>query len=113
MKIQKLQASNSITEGFLRLHQIVGRRAVTEEEAEQNRLDAELAKKSGKEPNKKPKRTRDSIPAIFPISKSAWWAGVKEGKYPAPIKLGPRTTVWDVRKIRAVVEQQNGNGGGI
>lgn len=30
----------------------------------------------------------------IPVSRSAWWAGVKAGKYPAPIKLGPRTTAW-------------------
>lgn len=30
----------------------------------------------------------------LPISKSSWWSGVKEGKYPASLKLGPRTTVW-------------------
>ncbi len=31
---------------------------------------------------------------IFPISKSSWWQGCKEGRFPKPIKLGPRTTVW-------------------
>lgn len=30
----------------------------------------------------------------FPVSKSTWWAGVKTGRFPKPIKLGPRTTVW-------------------
>ncbi len=30
---------------------------------------------------------------IIPISKSAWWQGCKDGRYPKPIKLGPRTTV--------------------
>ena len=24
----------------------------------------------------------------IPVSKSTWWAGVKSGRYPAPIKLG-------------------------
>jgi len=41
------------------------------------------------------------IPAIIPVSKTAWWAGVASGKYPKAIKLGPRTTVWSVEKIRA------------
>lgn len=27
---------------------------------------------------------------IIPISKSAWWQGCKDGRYPKPIKLGPR-----------------------
>ena len=34
------------------------------------------------------------VPAIIPISKSSWWKGVKEGRFPAAVKLGPRTTVW-------------------
>lgn len=31
---------------------------------------------------------------ILPIGASSFWAGVRAGKYPAPIKLGPGTTVW-------------------
>lgn len=44
------------------------------------------------------------IPAIIPVSKSAWWAGCRSGKYPRPLKLGPRTTVWNVSDIRALIE---------
>lgn len=44
------------------------------------------------------------IPAIIPVSKSSWWAGVKSGRYPMPCKLGPRTTVWRVEEIRALIE---------
>jgi prophage regulatory protein len=29
-----------------------------------------------------------------PVSKSGWWAGVRCGRYPKPIKLSPRVTVW-------------------
>jgi prophage regulatory protein len=47
----------------------------------------------------------------IPVSKSTWWAGVKEGRFPKPTKLGPRTTVWHVRDIRALFEAKaNGNG---
>lgn len=46
------------------------------------------------------------IPAIFPISKSAWWAGVRDGRYPASVKLGPRTTAWRVEDIRKLIEGQ-------
>lgn len=45
------------------------------------------------------------IPAIIPVSKSTWWAGVKLGRFPRPIKLGPRTTVWRVEDIRALIKQ--------
>ena len=43
--------------------------------------------------------------AIFPISKSAWWEGCRTGRYPKPIKLGPRTTVWKAEDIRAFIER--------
>jgi predicted DNA-binding transcriptional regulator AlpA len=47
--------------------------------------------------------TKRGIPAIMPISRSAWWAGVKSGRYPKPVKLGPRTTAWRVSEILALV----------
>ena len=54
--------------------------------------------------------------AIFPISKSAWWEGCRTGRYPKPVKLGPRTTVWKAEDIAAFIErvdsQQQGDGHG-
>jgi predicted DNA-binding transcriptional regulator AlpA len=44
------------------------------------------------------------VPAIIPVSKSTWWTGVKSGRFPQPIKLGPRTTVWRVSDIRELIE---------
>ena len=44
-------------------------------------------------------------PAIIPVSKSTWWAGVKSGLFPKPIKLGPRITVWRVEDIRALIHE--------
>lgn len=43
------------------------------------------------------------IPAVIPVSKSAWWDGCKTGRYPKPVKLGPRTTAWRVSDIRALI----------
>ena len=40
----------------------------------------------------------------IPVSKSTWWAGVKEGRFPKPQKLGPRTTVWKVEDVRALFD---------
>jgi len=42
-------------------------------------------------------------PPIIPVSKSTWWAGVRQGKFPKPVKLGSRTTVWRVQDIRALI----------
>lgn len=41
----------------------------------------------------------------LPISKSSWWSGVAEGKYPQPIKLGPKTTCWRESDILAIVNK--------
>lgn len=46
------------------------------------------------------------IPAVVPVSKTAWWDGVKTGRFPKPVKLGPRTTAWRVEDIRRLI---NGN----
>lgn len=42
--------------------------------------------------------------AIVPVSKSSWWEGCKSGRYPKPVKLGPRTTAWKAEDIAALVE---------
>ncbi|HAU0604185.1 TPA: AlpA family phage regulatory protein [Legionella pneumophila] len=47
------------------------------------------------------------IPALIPISKSTWWAGVKSGRFPQPVKLGPRTTAWRVEEIREFIINLN------
>ena len=39
----------------------------------------------------------------IPVSKSTWWAGVKSGRYPKPVKLGPRITAWRVEDIRKLI----------
>lgn len=44
------------------------------------------------------------IPALIPVAKSTWWAGVKSGKYPQPIKLSDRVTVWRAEDIKAYIE---------
>jgi prophage regulatory protein len=41
---------------------------------------------------------------IFPVSKSTWWAGIKEGRFPAGVKLSERTTAWRVEDIRILIE---------
>ena len=51
---------------------------------------------------------RIGAPPIIPVSPSTWWAGVKTGRYPQPVKLGPRTTAWRARDIRDLVERAGG-----
>lgn len=44
------------------------------------------------------------ILAIFPIGKSTWWEGCRTGRFPKPVKLGARTTVWRAEDIAALVQ---------
>ena len=41
---------------------------------------------------------------VFPVSHSTWWIGVKSGKYPQPLKLSPKVTVWKAEDIRSLIE---------
>lgn len=40
---------------------------------------------------------------VMPVSRTEWYAGIKAGRYPAPIKLGSRLSVWKVQDIRALI----------
>ena len=42
---------------------------------------------------------------IIPIAKTAWYAGLKEGRFPQPIKLGPRARAYRVEDITALIER--------
>lgn len=43
---------------------------------------------------------------LIPIGRSSWWQGVRTGIYPAPLKLGPKTTVWRVEDVRALIDRK-------
>jgi len=45
------------------------------------------------------------LPAIIPVGRSTWWAGVKSGKFPQPIRLGARTTAWRKSDIIELLEK--------
>lgn len=40
---------------------------------------------------------------VFPVSKSTWWQGVKDGDFPQPVKLSPKITAWRVEDIRELI----------
>jgi prophage regulatory protein len=45
------------------------------------------------------------IQPLIPVSRSTWWRGVKEGRYPQPVRtLGKRLVAWRVEDIRALIE---------
>ena len=43
----------------------------------------------------------------IPVSKSTWWNGVKDGRFPKPIKLSERVTCWKAEDIRALFDGGN------
>ena len=41
----------------------------------------------------------------IPVGKSTWWAGVRTGRFPKPVKIGAKTTAWRVEDIRALIDR--------
>jgi len=39
-----------------------------------------------------------------PVSKSAWFAGIKKGVYPKQVKLSSRSSAWSVVAIRKLID---------
>jgi len=69
--------SNSIPNtGFLRLYQIIGN------------------------PKAEP-----PITPLYPVSRSTWWNGVKAGRFPQSVKLGPNITAWRVEDILQLIQE--------
>lgn len=48
--------------------------------------------------------------ALIPVGRSSWWRGCKEGRYPKPVKIGPRTTVWRAEDIAALLQSLSDKG---
>lgn len=45
----------------------------------------------------------DQVVALLPIGKSTVWFRVRTGTFPAPVRLGPRTTVWYRQDIEDLI----------
>jgi len=41
---------------------------------------------------------------LVPVCASTWWAGIKAGRFPSPVKLGPATTCWRASEILALID---------
>lgn len=42
---------------------------------------------------------------IVPLSRSTWWAGIKTGRYPAPVRIGARSVAWRASEIASLLEK--------
>ncbi len=47
--------------------------------------------------------------AVIPVSKTQFWQGIKDGRFPAPVKLGVRTSAWRVEDIRELISTLGSN----
>jgi prophage regulatory protein len=50
--------------------------------------------------------TTKNKPGRLPVSPATLWRWVSQSKFPAPFKLGPNTTVWDLDQVDAFVAKQ-------
>ena len=41
---------------------------------------------------------------LYPVSRSSWYQGIKAGKYPPPVKIGPRSSAWRLSDINKLIE---------
>lgn len=41
----------------------------------------------------------------IPVSKTTWYDGIKKGRYPAPVRLTPRTSAWLESDIDGLIER--------
>lgn len=45
--------------------------------------------------------------AIIPVSRATWYDGIKKGRFPAPVKLGPRVSLWRRSDIEVLITSLN------
>lgn len=42
---------------------------------------------------------------LVPVGRSTWLAGVKAGRFPSAVKLGPRTVAWRGEDIERLIKE--------
>lgn len=47
----------------------------------------------------------NTILRYIPVSASTWWEGCRTGRFPQPIKMSHRTTVWKAEDIHALIQE--------
>jgi prophage regulatory protein len=47
---------------------------------------------------------KKGIAPLLPVSRSAFWAGVKSGRFPQPVRLGARTVAWRGYEIQEILD---------
>jgi hypothetical protein len=86
--------SRPVLSTYARLSDLIGQEATTQIEAENNRRRG-----SG------PRRPRQPKVGLVRIGRTSWFALVKAGVLPKPIKLG-RSSLWNVADVLQALEQR-------
>ncbi|RAS17579.1 AlpA family transcriptional regulator [Microvirgula sp. AG722] len=50
--------------------------------------------------------TKSGTPGVLPFSASTLWRRVREGTFPAPVKLSERVTCWRAEAVRQWLDEQ-------
>jgi hypothetical protein len=80
--------------GFVRLAQLIGQKPVSEAEAKRNRRR-----------RKGPRRAREGVPGLLPVSRSTAWDWIRRRRIPAPCyPFGPRIPCWSVEVVRSLLK---------
>jgi len=48
---------------------------------------------------------------LIDVSPATWWAGVKSGRFPKPVRLGTRITCWRGSDLLALIEAAGASDG--
>ncbi|NTV01911.1 MAG: AlpA family phage regulatory protein [Chlorobiaceae bacterium] len=48
------------------------------------------------------------IAGIIPVSRAAWYIGMRDGRYPKPVKLSERSVAWRSTDIEALLDRLTG-----
>ena len=81
--------SNLSEPSFLRLCQIIG---------------TDAAKQRSRSKEKKTEPVDKTIyEPLIPVSRTAWYTGIKDGRYPKPVRLSHKCSVWRSDDILAVL----------
>lgn len=51
--------------------------------------------------------------AVVPVSKSTWWQGIRDARYPAPVRISQNRVAWRVEDIRALVDRLGAKAEGV
>lgn len=56
--------------------------------------------------------SRPGSPGLIAASPASIWRWIRVGKFPAPFRIGERTTVWDLAEIEGFLAKQRARSSG-